>query len=152
MEPGIGAFVVGTPVTGGQVWDGRILRGMVSGSNVRAMTTFERRMLQEQDSISPTQDELVEVLRAVREAIDIPHGATVGDQEKRDALLIERIGHVKVMLGSLLSEDSWRDWSWSTAYLRERLAEHPAQGYKTWDERVVELEAARKASPVDGAS
>jgi len=27
-------------VTGGQVWDGRILRGMVSGSNVRAMTTF----------------------------------------------------------------------------------------------------------------
>jgi hypothetical protein len=37
------------------------------------------------------------------------------------------------------------------AYLRERLAEHPAEGYKTWDERVIELEAARKASPVGGA-
>jgi hypothetical protein len=29
------------------------------------------------------------------------------------------------------------------AYLRERLAEHPAEGYKTWDERVAELDAAR---------
>jgi hypothetical protein len=35
------------------------------------------------------------------------------------------------------------------AYLRARLAEHPAQGYKTWDERTAELEAARQASPED---
>jgi len=28
-------------------------------------------------------------------------------------------------------------------YLRARLAEHPAVGYKTWDERVAELDAAK---------
>ena len=57
-------------------------------------------------------------------------------------ILIERTGHVAVMLRSLLAEDSWDDWKWSVAYLRERLAEHPAQGYKTWEARAAELEAA----------
>jgi hypothetical protein len=76
----------------------------------------------------------------------------MGDQEQRDAILIERVGHVAVMLRGLLAEDSWHDWSWSAAYLRERLAEHPAEGqYKTWETRVAELEAARKASPAGGA-
>jgi hypothetical protein len=75
----------------------------------------------------------------------------MGDQEKRDAILIDRAGHMVVMLRGLGAEDSWHDWSWSTAYLRERLAEYPAEGYKTWDERVIELEAARKASTVGGA-
>jgi hypothetical protein len=87
----------------------------------------------------------------VLEAVDIPHGATMGDQETRDAILLERVGHTAVMLRSLLSRDSWDDWAWSTEYLRERLAEHPATGYKTWDERVIELEAARKASPAGDA-
>jgi hypothetical protein len=35
------------------------------------------------------------------------------------------------------------DVPWSVAYLRARLAEHPAEGYKTWDERMVELDAAK---------
>jgi hypothetical protein len=100
---------------------------------------------------APTQDQLLDALRTIHEAIDIPHAATVGEQEKRDAILIERIGHVNAMLRGLLAEDSWHDWSWSTAYLRERLAEHPAEGYKTWETRAAELEAARKASPVGGA-
>jgi hypothetical protein len=100
-------------------------------------------------SQAPTREELLDALRAVLEATDIPHAATTGEQEKRDAILVERIGHVTVMLRSLLAEDSWADWKWSTAYLRERLAEHPAESYKTWDERVIELEAARKASPAD---
>jgi hypothetical protein len=61
----------------------------------------------------------------------------VGEQEKRDGILIERVGHVAVILNGLLAEDSWHDWSWhdwswSTVYLRERLAEHAAKGYKTW--------------------
>ena len=101
-------------------------------------------------SETPTQEELLEALRAVLETVDIPNGATMGDQETRDAILLERVGHVVVMLRGLLAEDSWHDWAWSTAYLRERLAEHPATGYKTWDERVIELEAARAASPKAG--
>jgi hypothetical protein len=115
------------------------------------MTTFERRTPQEQPSPPPTRDELLDALRAALEAVDIPHAATMGDQGKRDAILIERVGHAVVMLRGLLAEDGWHDWPWSTVYLRERLAEHPAEGYKTWDERVIELEAARKASPVGGA-
>jgi hypothetical protein len=98
----------------------------------------------------PSRDDLLGALRAVLEAIDIPHAATVGDQEKRDAILIERTGHAMVMLRSLLAENSSADWEWSVEYLRERLAEHPAEGYKTWAERAVELEAARRASPEGG--
>lgn len=55
------------------------------------------------------------------------------------------------MLGSILNGKSYTDVAWSTAYLRERLAEHPAEGYKTWEERLAELEAARTAAPKDGA-
>jgi hypothetical protein len=70
-------------------------------------------MLQEQ--VIPTRDELLDALHAVRETIDIPHAATVGEQEKRDAILIDRVGHAVAMLRGLLGEDSWHDWSWSTA-------------------------------------
>lgn len=113
------------------------------------MTTFDRRNLQARSSPSPTQAALLHALAAIREAIDIPHAATVGDEETRDRILIERTGHVAVMLQSLLSRDFRRDdWEWSTEYLRERLAELPFEGkYKTWEERVIELEAARAASP-----
>jgi hypothetical protein len=101
---------------------------------------------------TPAPDDLLDALRAVLEAIDIPHAATVGDQELRDRILVERTGHVAVMLRGLLAEDSWQDWEWSTAYLRERLAELPFEGkYKTWETRAAELEAARKASPAWGA-
>lgn len=99
-----------------------------------------------------TSEHLLDALRAVLEAVDIPNGATMGAQETRDAILLQRVGHVAVMLRSLLSRNSWdNDWSWSVQYLRERLAEHPATGYKTWGERVIELEAARAASPKGGA-
>ena len=96
---------------------------------------------------TPTRDESLDALRVVLEAIDIPNAATMGGQETRDRILVERVGHVAVMLRGLLAGDSWHDWAWSTAYLRERLAEHPHAGqYKTWEERVAELEAARMAS------
>ena len=73
------------------------MRETVSGSNLRAMTTYERRMLQEQDSsTTPTREELLDTLRAVRDAIDVPHAATMGEQEVRDRILIERVGHVAV--------------------------------------------------------
>lgn len=86
----------------------------------------------------------IDALYAVWEAIDLPHGATVGDQETRDKILTERAGHAKVMLAAILGgEHPQPDPAWSVAYLRDRLAEHPAAGYKTWDERMAELDAAR---------
>jgi hypothetical protein len=83
-------------------------------------------------------DSLTDALRAVLEALDIPHGATVGDQDVRDALLAHRAGHAVVMLRGILGGDTF-DPEWSVAYLREQLAKHPAAGYKTWDERMTEL-------------
>jgi hypothetical protein len=84
-----------------------------------------------------------DALEAVREALAIPHAATVGDDETRVKILLERVGHVVVMLGSILAEDATADVPWSVAYLRARLAEHPPAGYKTWDERMAELDAAK---------
>jgi hypothetical protein len=34
---------------------------------------------------------------------------------------------------------------WSVGYLREQLAKHPAEGYKTWDQAMAELKAAQVA-------
>jgi hypothetical protein len=85
-----------------------------------------------------------EALEAVLEALDIPHAATVGDEEKRTAILVERIGHTVVMLNSILrAEHPAPDVPWSVAYLRARLAEHPAVGYKRWAQRTAELDAAK---------
>ena len=86
-----------------------------------------------------------DALEAVREALDIPHAATVGDEDTRTPILLERIGHAVVMLRSILDDDraGHPDIPWSVAYLRARLAEHPAQGYKTWAERMAELDAAK---------
>lgn len=95
------------------------------------------------DTAQPTREDLFAALLAVRESIDIPHAATVGEQEIRDRILIERSGHAVAMLNSILSGKGWLDVPWDVAYLRARLAEHPATGYKTWDERVTELEAAK---------
>jgi hypothetical protein len=90
-------------------------------------------------------EQLLDALSAVREALAIPNGATVLDQQIRDALLVERAGHVRVTLDGILGHDATRDVTWSTAYLRNRLAERPAAGYWTWGERMAELEAAKAA-------
>lgn len=91
--------------------------------------------------------QLLDALRAVREALDIPHAATVGDDETRAKILDERTGHAVAMLQGILGRDTTPDIPWSVGYLREQLAKHPAEGYKTWDERMAELDAAKKASP-----
>lgn len=88
-------------------------------------------------------DDYWDALGAVREAIDIPHAGSTGDQEIRDRILIERVGHAVVLLRRILGEDAHPDIPWSVAYLRARLAEHPAVGYKTWDERAAELDTAK---------
>ncbi len=94
----------------------------------------------------PDPQHLLDALAAVHEALYIPNGATMGDQETRDAILIERAGHAVVMLQGILGGDATRDIPWSVAYLRAQLAEHPADGYKTWEERVADLEAPKAAS------
>ena len=86
-----------------------------------------------------------DALMAVLEALDIPHAATVVEQEIRDRILVERAGHALVMLNGILGSDTF-DPAWSVAYLRARLAEHPAEGYRTWAERVAELDAAKAAA------
>jgi len=93
----------------------------------------------------PTASDLLDALAAVLEALGIPYAATVGDDEIRAKILDERTGHAVVMLRGILGEDATRDIPWSVAYLRERLAEHPATGYKTWDERIAELGRAHRA-------
>jgi len=84
----------------------------------------------------------VHALRAVLEALGIPHPATVGDGEAHDKILAERVMHTVVFLQSFLDGG---EPDWSLGYFRERLAEHPAAGYRTWDEAVAELAARRAA-------
>lgn len=83
-------------------------------------------------------------LEAVLEALDVPHAATVGDEEIRNRILLERVGHTVVMLKSMLrDEHPAPDAAWAVSYLRAQLGEHPAEGYKTWAERMAELDAAQ---------
>jgi hypothetical protein len=86
-----------------------------------------------------------DALEAIRDALAIPYAATVGDEKIRAKIIEERIMHAVGMLQGILGEDAYPDVPWSVAYLRARLAEHPAEGYKTWDERMAEIAAARRA-------
>ncbi|SRR6266568_3766713 len=83
-----------------------------------------------------------DALAAVLEALDIPNAATAGGQETRAKILEHRTRHAVVMLESVLNPAAPGEVSWSVDYLCARLAEHPAAGYKTWAERVAELDAA----------
>jgi hypothetical protein len=102
----------------------------------------------------PPRDDLLDALRAVREAIDIPHPATVRDGETHDRILKERVLHAVVMLQNIVPDDGRPCAAdvipWSVEYLRARLAEHPASGYRTWAERVAEMERARQAERTGG--
>ncbi len=53
------------------------------------------------DTTIPTATDLLDALAAVREAVGIPHSATVGYQEGRDAILVERAGHAAAMLDGI---------------------------------------------------
>jgi hypothetical protein len=88
---------------------------------------------------------LLNALTAVREALDIPHAATEGDEEVRAKIMEQRVMHTMLFLRGILDRDrrSYRSAEDDVAYLRDRLAEHPAEGYKTWDESMAELEAAK---------
>ncbi|MFI1726887.1 hypothetical protein [Streptomyces sp. NPDC020489] len=74
-------------------------------------------------------DTVRELLAAVLEALDIPHPATVGDTETHDRILNDRAMHAAIALRSALEEHPL-GIAWTTAYLRERLTEHPPTGYQ----------------------
>jgi hypothetical protein len=73
-----------------------------------------------------------DLLRAVLEALDIPSPATVGDGEVYDRILLDRVMDAVVALQGVLRRGD--DAGWSADYLRARLAEKPATGYRTWGE------------------
>ncbi|MGP4092570.1 hypothetical protein [Streptomyces sp. KR55] len=84
------------------------------------------------DRIAPSVDELRELLAAVLEAIAIPHPATVGDGEVHGRILLDRVMDARVALEGVLQRGD--EPGWSADYLRERLAEKPATGYRAWGE------------------
>lgn len=75
------------------------------------------------DPAAPYRD----LLAAIREAIDIPHAATVGWEEKRAEILDRRLTQALIALRDVESVSA-ADLTWHTSYLRERLAEHPPIG------------------------
>ncbi|MBI0294482.1 hypothetical protein JBE04_08300 [Streptomyces sp. PRKS01-29] len=75
---------------------------------------------------------VADLLRAVLEALDIPHPATFGDSEIHARVLADRVMHTVVALHGVLDERAagHLDIEWTTSYLRKRLAEHPPTGYR----------------------
>lgn len=92
----------------------------------------------------PSRDDLLDALRAVLEALDIPHPVTAGDGEIHGEILAERTMHAVIALRNIMDSKCTPDVPWNVAYLRTKLAEHPAEGYKTWPELVAETKAARE--------
>lgn len=89
----------------------------------------------------PLSDQARAIVEAVLEAIDIPHAATTGHAETRQAILTERIRHLKVSMKSLIQHDRVGGWlDGELADLSERLAKHPVDGYLTTDEALQRTE------------
>ncbi|MFM9595785.1 hypothetical protein ACKI1O_41180 [Streptomyces scabiei] len=72
------------------------------------------------------------LLAAVLEALDIPAPATVGDSETHREILAHRVMDAVAALRGVL--DQGDDPGWSADYLKARLVEKPATGYRTWGE------------------
>ncbi len=79
-----------------------------------------------------------DALALVHEAIAIPLPMTFGDGEVYDKILAKRTLHARTFLGALGDRDT-DEVRWDIAYLRARLSEHPATGYRSWDETTGEL-------------
>lgn len=83
--------------------------------------------------------EIRALLDVVLEALDLPHPATAGGAEVYDEIRGERATHVVVALRSVLDERPLMSIEWTTDYLREQLAKHPATGYVTVAQAHAEL-------------
>ncbi|WP_327587076.1 hypothetical protein OHA25_08695 [Nonomuraea sp. NBC_00507] len=79
-------------------------------------------------------EQLLDALRAVREALDIPHAATVGGDEVRDQVLLARQTHAMLMIERLVDGKPHWGIGQEVSFLRERLAENPATGYVTGEQ------------------
>ena len=84
------------------------------------------------DRTEPTAGELRQLLAVVLEALDIPHPATVGDSETHGKVLADRAMDAVIALQNVLHQGD--DPGWSADYLRARLVEKPATGYRAWGE------------------
>ncbi|MDX3519287.1 hypothetical protein [Streptomyces scabiei] len=80
--------------------------------------------------MTSTPDRLL--LAVVLEALDIPSPATVGDAKVHGEILASRAMDAVIALRGVLADGD--DPGWSADYLRARLAEKPATGYRTWGE------------------
>lgn len=69
------------------------------------------------------------LLQAVLEALALPYPATVGDGEVYGRILKDRVMDARVALEGVLQRGD--DPGWSADYLRSRIAEKPATGYRT---------------------
>lgn len=78
---------------------------------------------------TPVSEEVLRgALELTRAALAIPYPATVGDAEVHSKILDARVTHALLMIGSVLDN---RDPRWAMEYCRERLAENPAEGYRS---------------------
>ena len=78
-----------------------------------------------------------ELLAMVLEAIDLPHGATVRDDQVRTAMLSQRLSHVTAALRIALRDD---DPGFAVRYLKNH-QQFPEPGYRTWERAAAELNA-----------
>ncbi|MEV5940324.1 hypothetical protein [Streptomyces sp. NPDC051994] len=72
------------------------------------------------------------LLEAVYEALNLPYPATIGDRDVRDRILVERVMHARVALSAVVARGDNPEWS--ADWLRDRIAEHPATGYRVFGE------------------
>lgn len=68
-------------------------------------------------------------IRALLDAIDIPHPATIGDADAYRAVLDRRLGLAVIVARAALTEGP-DSVAWNTAYLRRKLEALPPTGYR----------------------
>lgn len=68
------------------------------------------------------------LMEAVLEALTMPSPASLADRDVHDRILADRVVYVRIVLESALKNAD--DVDWAARYLRGRLAERPATGYR----------------------
>jgi len=90
-------------------------------------------------------------LELALEAIDIPHAATVGDEETRARVMLGRVTSAIIMMRAVL-ERADSEMAWELGYCREQLDKYPAAGYRTWDDVRADQAARRSAAEAVSSS
>ncbi|MEU8277404.1 hypothetical protein ACFYOK_29585 [Microbispora bryophytorum] len=92
-------------------------------------------------------DDLLDLLRAVREALDLPHAASLDGDKTRDEILGRRLLSVGSVLSCVLDDGVPADYLSVTArFLRDQTAKHPATGYVTHEQAMAEVKAGKSWS------